>query len=124
MCRVGRPALVAVMLFVGSVGTSLAQTPDWTHHEPLPAPSGPFPVGVTTVHGTLGHSLGGAAALEACVSQALLRACADMDGYPFGDVEQQGVGRPFLVLLSQPDRDNPLRHEIPPRPAHARSSAC
>ncbi len=60
----------------------------------------------TTQVGMLGHSLGGAAALEACRSIALVSACADMDGYPFGDVESQGVGRPFLVLLSQPDHDN------------------
>jgi dienelactone hydrolase len=60
----------------------------------------------TTRAGMLGHSLGGAAALQACRSEAVFRACADMDGYPFGDVEQQGVGRPFLVLLSQPGGDN------------------
>jgi dienelactone hydrolase len=56
--------------------------------------------------GMLGHSLGGAAALQACRSEAGVRACADMDGYPFGEVEQQGVGKPFLTLLSQPDQRN------------------
>jgi dienelactone hydrolase len=61
--------------------------------------------------GMVGHSLGGAAALQACRSEPLFNACADMDGYPFGDVEQEGVGRPFLTLLSEPDH----RHRLPPK---------
>lgn len=65
----------------------------------------------TTRIGMLGHSLGGAAALQGCRSELLFRACADMDGYPFGDVEQEGVGKPFLTLLSEPDH----RHRPPPR---------
>jgi dienelactone hydrolase len=65
----------------------------------------------TTSVGVLGHSLGGAAALEACRTQSLFLACADMDGAPFGDVETEGVGKPILVLLSQPDR----RRDPPPR---------
>ncbi len=51
----------------------------------------------------LGHSLGGAAALQACLSQSLFDACADMDGDVFGDVETSVVGKPILALLSQPD---------------------
>ena len=50
----------------------------------------------------LGHSFGGAAALEACRLDARLLACADLDGLPFGPVRTEGVGRPALVLLSQP----------------------
>jgi dienelactone hydrolase len=52
--------------------------------------------------GMLGHSLGGAAALQGCRDDAIFRACADMDGAPVGDVERMGVGKPILVLLSQP----------------------
>jgi dienelactone hydrolase len=52
--------------------------------------------------GMLGHSLGGAAALQACHTQPLFIACADMDGDTFGDVDEAGVGKPFLVLLSEP----------------------
>lgn len=55
--------------------------------------------------GMLGHSLGGAAALEACRISDLFRACTDMDGAPFGEVETRGVGKPFLILLSEPDHD-------------------
>jgi dienelactone hydrolase len=56
----------------------------------------------TTRVGMLGHSLGGAAALEACRNDPIFRACADMDGAPVGDVERVGVPKPFLVLLSAP----------------------
>ncbi|MDB4872235.1 MAG: hypothetical protein JWL97_3239 [Gemmatimonadales bacterium] len=56
----------------------------------------------TTRVGILGHSLGGAAALQACRDDPIFRACADMDGAPVGDVERDGVPKPFLVLLSQP----------------------
>jgi dienelactone hydrolase len=58
----------------------------------------------TTRVAAIGHSLGGAAALQACLSQPLFDACADMDGDVFGDVETTGIGKPILVLLSQPDR--------------------
>ena len=57
----------------------------------------------TTRAAAIGHSLGGAAALQACLSQPLFDACADMDGDVFGDVETSGIGKPILVLLSQPD---------------------
>ena len=62
----------------------------------------------TTRVAVVGHSLGGAAALQACLSQRLVDACADMDGDVFGDVETRRIGKPILVLLSQPDhRDRP-----------------
>lgn len=56
----------------------------------------------TTRVGMLGHSLGGAAALQACHTETLFLACADMDGDTFGDVDAEGVGKPILVLLSHP----------------------
>jgi dienelactone hydrolase len=65
----------------------------------------------TTRAGVFGHSLGGAAALEACRPPSPFLACADMDGAPFGDVETEGAGKPILVLLSEPDR----RGQQPPR---------
>lgn len=65
---------------------------------------GSLPLDTLSV-GTIGHSLGGAAALQACRSHRLFRACINMDGHPFGDVEELGVGdKPFMVLLSRPDR--------------------
>ncbi len=65
--------------------------------------NGVWPQIDTAAIGAFGHSLGGAAALESCRVIRIVRACADMDGDPWGAVETQGVGRPFLVLLSQPD---------------------
>jgi len=49
----------------------------------------------------IGHSLGGAAALQACRG-VVFRACVDLDGAPFGDVADSGVVSPSLVLLSLP----------------------
>src|SRR4029077_13405995 len=43
--------------------------------------------------GMLGHSLGGAAALQACHTEPHFVACADMDGDTFGDVDEAGVGK-------------------------------
>lgn len=52
--------------------------------------------------GMLGHSLGGAAALEACRTDARFKACADLDGAPFGKVKDEGSKRPTLIMRSGP----------------------
>ncbi len=52
--------------------------------------------------GMLGHSVGGAAALEACRTDFRLKACADLDGAPFGKVKEEGVRRPTLIVRSGP----------------------
>lgn len=52
--------------------------------------------------GMLGHSLGGAAAVEACRTDARIRACADLDGALYGPVGETGPARPTLVLRSAP----------------------
>jgi pimeloyl-ACP methyl ester carboxylesterase len=52
--------------------------------------------------GMLGHSLGGAAALEACRADPRFKACADLDGAPFGKVTEEGLKRPTLVMRSGP----------------------
>ncbi len=58
--------------------------------------------------GYFGHSLGGASALDACILDRRFRACADMDGSPFGQAAVKPIGKPILVLLSEPDhRDRP-----------------
>ncbi len=53
--------------------------------------------------GMMGHSLGGAAALEACLVDQRFMACANLDGAPFGRIELEGLGRPTLVMASGPD---------------------
>ncbi len=52
----------------------------------------------------VGHSLGGAAALQLCQNDARVRACIDMDGSPFGEVAEKGLRAGALVLLSHVDR--------------------
>jgi pimeloyl-ACP methyl ester carboxylesterase len=52
--------------------------------------------------GMLGHSLGGAAALEACRTDPRFKACADLDGAPFGKVTEEGLKRPTLIMRSGP----------------------
>ena len=60
--------------------------------------------------GVLGHSLGGAAALETCRIDTRFSACIDLDGDPFGRVEEVGLNKPTLILLNEPiftDKDLP-----------------
>jgi dienelactone hydrolase len=52
--------------------------------------------------GMLGHSLGGAAALETCRTDSRFKACADLDGAPFGKVKEEGSKRPTLIMRSGP----------------------
>lgn len=60
--------------------------------------------------GVVGHSLGGAVALEACRTGGPFKVCVDMDGDPWGRVETEGVGRPYLIMLHQPQES----HRPPP----------
>lgn len=50
--------------------------------------------------GVFGHSFGGAQALQFCRDDARCKAGVDIDGAPLGDVVRTGVGKPFLILLS------------------------
>ena len=50
----------------------------------------------------LGHSIGGAAALEACKLDNRISGCANLDGAAFGSFADTGVGRPFLVIHQSP----------------------
>lgn len=52
--------------------------------------------------GMLGHSLGGAAALEACRRDVRFRACADLDGMLVGRVASEGPRGPTLIVRSSP----------------------
>ena len=52
--------------------------------------------------GVVGHSLGGAAALETCRIDNRFSACIDLDGDPFGKVEEVGLNKPTLILLNEP----------------------
>lgn len=63
--------------------------------------------GVTAV----GHSLGGAIALDACAIDDRISACADFEGAPFGTLtERNGPAKPVLFVLSRAARaDRPSR---------------
>lgn len=52
--------------------------------------------------GMIGHSIGGASALEVCRIDSRFKACANLDGAPFGVIAKQGVTKPTLVLRSNP----------------------
>ncbi|WP_051941013.1 alpha/beta hydrolase [Phaeacidiphilus oryzae] len=53
----------------------------------------------TTVY--LGHSFGGAAALQACHDDPRCAGAADLDGTQFGTVVHSGLGKPMMLLAGQ-----------------------
>ncbi|TAJ95275.1 MAG: family membership [Gammaproteobacteria bacterium] len=85
--------------------------------------------------GALGHSLGGAAALQFCHEDARCKAGVNLDGMPYGEVVLHGIAKPFLFVsanrpmfdapmaeLSIPERDfltalERMRQRIPSRPS-------
>lgn len=70
---------------------------------PATDPAGRFATRIDPTRiGMLGHSLGGAAALETCRTDTRFKACADLDGAPFGKVTEEGVKRPTLIMRSGP----------------------
>jgi dienelactone hydrolase len=50
--------------------------------------------------GVLGHSFGGATALQFCHDDPRCRAGIDLDGAPFGPVIREGLHQPFMFVLS------------------------
>ena len=50
--------------------------------------------------GIFGHSFGGATALQFCHDDRRCKAAIDIDGMPFGNVVQEGVSHPVLLLFS------------------------
>lgn len=58
--------------------------------------------------GLLGHSFGGATALDVCQRERRCAAAIDLDGSPFGAVEQTGLGKPMMCILSEPPTEGDL----------------
>jgi predicted dienelactone hydrolase len=56
--------------------------------------------------GALGHSIGGAAALQFCHEDARCAAVVNLDGMPYGDVVVNGIVKPFLFVSA----DRPIFH--------------
>jgi len=85
--------------------------------------------------GAVGHSIGGAAALQFCQEDARCKAGVDLDGAPLGEVVRTGIAKPFLFLLADrpmfdmPEPDLPdeerallaaidhIRRNVPTRPS-------
>lgn len=55
--------------------------------------------------GVFGHSFGGATAAQFCLDDSLCKAGVDMDGAPYGNVIQKGLGKPFMFLLADHGRE-------------------
>ena len=69
-------------------------------------PGSPFAGRLDVDHiGLLGHSFGGAAALEACRLDPRCTAAADLDGWPYGAVVRSRLDRPVLLMSSEPGTD-------------------
>jgi dienelactone hydrolase len=51
----------------------------------------------------VGHSLGGAAALDACADDPRIKACVDLDGIPESPIAERGIRTSALMLRSSPD---------------------
>lgn len=51
----------------------------------------------------IGHSLGGAASLNACLADSRIKACVDLDGVPQNPVAAVGIKTSALLLLSKPE---------------------
>jgi len=64
--------------------------------------------------GTVGHSFGGATALQFCHEDARCRAAIDLDGIPFGSVVTDGLAKPAMFLLSDHSREmsDPESHKV------------
>lgn len=50
--------------------------------------------------GMLGHSLGGAVALNKCLNDERVQACINLDGVPLGNILEEGATKPILILRS------------------------
>ena len=48
--------------------------------------------------GVLGHSIGGAAAAEACFQDPRIQAALSLDGWIFGSVARNGLAKPFMLI--------------------------
>jgi dienelactone hydrolase len=77
-------------------------------------PSGRFKQRLDMQHlGIVGHSFGGATALQFCHDDSRCKAGIDLDGEPVGSVVKDGLRQPFLFLLSDHgDLSAPEPHKV------------
>ena len=59
--------------------------------------------------GVFGHSLGGSTAVEVCRTDARFSACANLDGYIYGEAAAASISQPFLLIHREPDAHPDVR---------------
>lgn len=70
-------------------------------------PAGKFAGRVQTAHvGIFGHSFGGSQTAQFCSDDPRCQAGVDIDGAPEGPVVRTGLRQPFMILLSDHDRES------------------
>lgn len=64
--------------------------------------------------GIVGHSFGGATALQFCHEDSRCKAAIDLDGIPFGSVLNEGLSKPAMFVLSDHSREmnDPSSHQV------------
>ncbi len=70
----------------------------------------------------IGHSFGGAVAIQAAISDDRVRAAVNMDGWTFGDFTSSGLRKPLLQLFS--DEPYPTASELASSDPTVRGKAC
>jgi dienelactone hydrolase len=68
--------------------------------------------------GALGHSIGGAAAAEACQRDPRIQAALNLDGWMFGDVGREGFKKPLMLMYEGDYQEK----KMPPFPASGRQA--
>lgn len=63
----------------------------------------------TSQFGVFGHSFGGAAAGQVCLTDSRFNAFINIDGTPFGDVADHLIKQPFMVLGTGSDSSSKFR---------------
>lgn len=88
-------------LFLQSVwAADLSDAVDFLHHQQQLGDSFANRIDLEQV-GALGHSFGGAAALETCHLDHRFRACIDLDGTVYGPAAETGIKQPILLLMQK-----------------------
>jgi hypothetical protein len=64
--------------------------------------------------GTMGFSIGGAVATQTAIEDNRVKAALDLDGWSFGDVQQVGLAKPWMILFED-------KHQTLPTPAQLNS---
>lgn len=70
----------------------------------------------------MGHSFGGAVAIQSAISDRRVRAAINMDGWVFGDFPSTGLDKPLLQMIS--DEPYPTDRELSSADPNVHGTAC